>query len=708
MGESAIYTTLKRKEKGEKKIMKGMLPKILAMTLILSLIAAIPSAAAVQCCPRATWEKPARNFMDNYAKCVFDTVSVLLGAGHLTPAEQEAYWLALREDADDAAVAGGTNVTVTLLQNIIIAFIQAALEGPPTYYNATYALYVATGAVHAAEGACLWPPNPAPTTYLEVSQKDYCFFPAKPVSTYFNVSVIVQDVTDMKGCAIKLGYNATLISAIRVYPTAITATTTDWLPVDSHGVFHFDADPTINNTRLYLYNSVYNYSYVWVSAWGFSPFNGTGAVFNILFHINMMPPVETVGAPENRCYCCILDLWDTEVLNSMSSPITHAPLDGCYCNIQPMHVVGTPTAVCNVYPSTQYVGNNVTFDGSASSSGDATPLQYMWDVGSDGTFDIITNSTKASWRCDAEGHYNVTLKVMNIIGKTSTAAPQYWDCIKPLGTIQDLYTSPNRFCGQITPFIGTGLAGDPSILDPLLNPGYVDALTPDVNITLYTKITFNGQPRMHVLVAFAILYEWKLVDQSKGFPAGYVAVNQTIDVRTAETDKDGIAVTWFRVPMWCTGLPFGKWLVTATCKVQEKKTLDWIRFDVGYPVWLEKVTTFDPATKLAKDKFKLYDTIGITVSAKNIMFIPKPVLFVCTVYDTCDVPIAMCYINMTAPPAVIYCHPTYFTHNCTVVIPQWTYVGIGKVIVGAYTDWPYKLGEAYCPEVSTQVTITSP
>jgi PKD repeat protein len=548
--------------------------------------------------------------------------------------------------------------------------------------------------------------------------------------------VCVQNVTDLKGVACKLGYNSSVIQAVRVFPTSITSSATKWLPVDSSGVFHWDANPTINNTayppgnRSYLYQGLMPFCYVWINAWGFTPFTSPNPtvlspVFNIEFEVMMTPPIETVTSPLNMCYCTPLDLFpypSCELLNHNSVDIPFAPLDGCFCNIQPQHVIGWPTAVCSVYPSIVNVGSAVTFDGSASSDGGAPPLEYIWAITSGPT--ITTNSTTTTYTTSTPGTYTVTLTVVNKMGLNNTASPQSWTVVKPVGCITDLFTGPTRWCGQQTKFTGVGLAnwtdyaqwlaGVAGAGNPLRNPGFVDALTPDVNLSLYTSVSFDGAPRANVLVAFQIIYEYALIDQSKGFPAGYDAINYTVDVRTAMTNTSGIAVTWFRIPMsmpgiptW-DGLPFGKWLVVATCKVQEVKQLDWIRFDVGYPVWITKVTTFNPVTKAAATTFSVGSSIGITVTAKNIMFIPKDVLLVCTVYDVCDVPIGYCFIALTASPATIYDTPHYFTENNTVVIPQWAYVGTpAYVYADAYTTWPVLLGEAYCPELSAIITITT-
>jgi hypothetical protein len=179
---------------------------------------------------------------------------------------------------------------------------------------------------------------------------DYEFFNAANLTyTSFNVSVIVQNVTDMWICGIKLGYNNTLLEAVRVYPGAVCLDkgVEKWLPTDKYGVFHFDDDPTINNTRTYASD----YAYVWVSAFLQKPnyFTGTGEVFTIEFHIIKAPPREPVTEPENKSVSCVLDLFDTEVLDYMADPISHDVDDGLYSYTRPQITPFHDVAVIDVF-----------------------------------------------------------------------------------------------------------------------------------------------------------------------------------------------------------------------------------------------------------------------------------------------------------------------------------------------------------------------
>jgi len=131
------------------------------------------------------------------------------------------------------------------------------------------------------------------------------------VGDSFNVSINIWNVTDMYGCEVKLGYNLSVLHAVRVYPTDITDDAHVWVPVNSTGNFNFDKHPVINNTRTYAPD----HAYVWIGVGGFAIFNGSGAVFIIEF--------TAIGARNSS-----LHLWDTEVADHLADPIVHACTDG--------------------------------------------------------------------------------------------------------------------------------------------------------------------------------------------------------------------------------------------------------------------------------------------------------------------------------------------------------------------------------------------
>jgi len=121
----------------------------------------------------------------------------------------------------------------------------------------------------------------------------------------FTVDVNVTDVTNLKGFAFMLDYNTSILDATIVSKTTISNDAVVWLPVDASMVFHWDAPPTINDTI----------GRVWVSAFGFTTFTGSGPMLTINF---------TATAAGNST----LDLYNTQLLDPLSDPIVHTTLDG--------------------------------------------------------------------------------------------------------------------------------------------------------------------------------------------------------------------------------------------------------------------------------------------------------------------------------------------------------------------------------------------
>ena len=138
----------------------------------------------------------------------------------------------------------------------------------------------------------------------------------------FTVDVNVTDVTNLKGFAFMLDYNTSILDATIVSKTTISNDAVVWLPVDASMVFHWDAPPTINDTI----------GRVWVSAFGFTTFTGSGPMLTINF---------TATAAGNST----LDLYNTQLLDPLSDPIVHTTLDG------EVTVIPPPLPVVSLNPS---------------------------------------------------------------------------------------------------------------------------------------------------------------------------------------------------------------------------------------------------------------------------------------------------------------------------------------------------------------------
>jgi hypothetical protein len=134
--------------------------------------------------------------------------------------------------------------------------------------------------------------NPMEISGLEPGQK-------------FTIDVNVTDVADMKGFMFMLDYNTTILNATLVSPTAISQDAAFWQPTDENLTFHWDGPPTINDTI----------GRVWVAAFGFTTFTGSGTILTINF---------TATAAGSST----LHLYNTQLLNPYAETIDHTALDG--------------------------------------------------------------------------------------------------------------------------------------------------------------------------------------------------------------------------------------------------------------------------------------------------------------------------------------------------------------------------------------------
>ena len=337
---------------------------------------------------------------------------------------------------------------------------------------------------------------------------------------------------------------------------------------------------------------------------------------------------------------------------------------------------GVPQARFTWSPPTPYECDDVVLDASTSDDGGEPPLTYEWTVTGDGTL-IGANDTKiTTMHCDGVGNATVFLKVTNNEGISSNVThviPQK----ERLGCILDIYTGNTRFCGQWTPNVGKGLNEN------------ADAFAPGDWVWLYADVTYNGAPVNHLLVTFEV---WD-------------NTNSCVTYRVAETNKDGIANTSFRIPVPCDVQLFGKWLVMASAKVQDVKQMDFLKFDVG---WILEITdawtTFEG--KAETTFYRPCDDIDFHIVVKNIAWISKNVTIVIVVYDECHVPLGQVIVRKTIAGGA-YCSPNNEPIDLieTIHVPQWAYIGGGKVYYNLLTALPSECGVAYSPEYSTDIAI---
>jgi len=231
------------------------------------------------------------------------------------------------------------------------------------------------------------------------------FTEADLTGTTFNVSVNIQDVTNMAGYEFKLGFNTTLLNATAVYPGPAQPGSPIYIPMT-------------DNTWTPLQNV--DDGYVWAGAFTImgAPYTGSGTLMKITFEIMMAPPREPAGTPQNKSVSCLLDLYDVVVSDPTPTEIPCNVYDGFYEYIRPQIVVGDPpVAIFNWEPEAPLVDEVVTFNASESYDPDGSIVSYDWTFGdtTSGTGEVTTHAYTAP------GTYTVTLTVTDDTDLSSSA-----------------------------------------------------------------------------------------------------------------------------------------------------------------------------------------------------------------------------------------------------------------------------------------------
>ena len=515
--------------------------------------------------------------------------------------------------------------------------------------------------------------------------------PPTVVGQTFTVNVTAHDVINYYGTDFWMSYNNSLINCTDVEPDGAGSVNT--LNTGSKRVFSAKYMPKHTGYEA----GKIKFSLTFVYGEGAVEFNGTGVVTWLTFEI-LDEPDQVSSPPPYTEYNCSLGFIEPgvrtkmyEIDKTVTPPASSvmdmdSPQDGFFACRTTSLVPGAPTADFDMLAKVTVCTDVTCTDTSTPGPAGSWIVTRDWSISGPGSWlgTSPNNKTTRTFHCEGPGTVSVTLNVTNNFDlsdqKTKTC-----DQIVIVGAFIDVYTSTNRFCGQETTVIGKGPDAP------------CDALSPDVNVTLFANVTWNKAPVNHVLVAFEIIWEWQIDWQDPASQAEPVLLNETQFYRTAETDKDGIATIWFRVPTPCEGQLFGKWLVIAKAKVQDDTIQDTMRFHVGYLITLEDTPYTDAA-----EYCRCCSDITVYVPLKNIGYMDKWVTLVVTAYDDCDVPIGQ-DVNRLLIPGGAYCDPReiLIIWKEAIHVPQWAYVGFGKIYVSAFTGKPRDCGIPYCPEKST-------
>ena len=506
-----------------------------------------------------------------------------------------------------------------------------------------------------ASAAAYVPPYTPPYTWVYV--EDYEFVDeADLTGTEFNVTVNVYNVTYLGAWEYKLGYNTTLLDAIWVYKTPITEICTDWGPLDPDTMI-WTPTSGINDTI----------GQIWSGAL-FPPgqeFDGDGALVTITFRITLAPPLEAYLTPQNRTVSCDLHLYDVVLGDGMGATIEVGTDDGSYAYIRPQLVVGYPTANFTWTPPSPRVGDTVTFDASASKTGDSVIVSYAWDFDSNvnpGVDKIEGPIT--TWVYTATGTYEVILNVTNTEGYSHDLTQSVVVVKKPLSEV-DVFTIKS-WLGRDTKYRERGTGVLP----------YGSAFAPGETVTLRGVVRYEGVPVIAVNEGFQV-----------NNPDPYTS-------RTAATDIDGNATISFMLPLTPKEGPYG---VVATARVFELDMNDTLTFEVGQIITVSVTAPTEPVARGS--------TATFTLTVTNIDPYPEdayPVLLTISVSDWIGVVLGM---NDTG---VIYITSGVSSPiELSVYIPTTAIPGYGaEVEANAYTDWPAAGGSAYCPKATDTFTIT--
>ena len=454
-----------------------------------------------------------------------------------------------------------------------------------------------------------------------------------------------------------------------------------------------------------------------------TPYTGEMKVLDITFQIVYQPyyPEPDIS--------CLLDLADTKMGDQSANPILHVAYDGLY----EINTVLPPKPSLRVFPAIydaegagKTIGDTFSVDIEILNLASAWDL-YGWEVklgydpmlitvenvesggflpgfaGPYGTFFTYLDRPVDHYVVMAElflgtGHTipfgsgklaNVTFRIvyeeaypnkascildlfdvklvsstMNTIQYDVVTDGKYFSPMStPPGPVLDVYTEDFRWPGYATTNTGeSGVDAD------------ADAVAPQEEITLFSKLTYGGAPVQYKEVA------WEITA-----PNGEVYYRQSI------TNDKGLTSITIRIP-WYEEY-FGEWTVLSKASIAETKVNDTVKFKVGYIVEVDSSITSSPVNR--------GEQVSVTLNITNIGTIDRTVFIAITIYDDVGMPIASNGWTETITPGT----NTYGPYTLT--LAEWAHVGEGTVYINLFTDVPpSQCGVCYAPEHVQTFAIT--
>jgi hypothetical protein len=221
-----------------------------------------------------------------------------------------------------------------------------------------------------------------------------------------------------------------------------------------------------------------------------------------------------------------------------------------------------------------------------------------------------------------------------------------------------------------------------------------DAFGPQSNVTLYGKVTYNGEPVVNKLVVFEV----------------HKADGSQLTILQGFTDSNGNAIVSFRIPMTnITNDPsiFGWWFANATSDELDangKPLTDTMYFQVG---WLVTAQIIPLATAYSLPQYTTYpNTMQFNVTISTISEQTRKGVLSVDAYDAADYPIGEFTVNFTINAIPVANNAIYpygnttagtLTEPASIPVPSWARVGAATAFAYVLTDFPVNGGTAYGP-----------
>ncbi len=488
-----------------------------------------------------------------------------------------------------------------------------------------------------------------PTPVLSV-QPGLVQGPPPELGQEFNITVHVENVTDLWGWTVDLKWNPEVLEMI-------TAPTEGSFIKDAGYVTIFMPVPA-NNTAGFLdgLSSIIA---------GYGGVSGSGDLATVIFTVigYGQTDIEIVASRIAQ---------DGEPFNHID--VTHLVLNSKF-ELPPPLSCGPTADFMPADDAWYYEGDLVTLECSSSVPGfDTLPsseicpiTSYLWEIdfGNDGTIDTTLTGENASFVGTYLGDTAITLTV-TAPDLTSPSEPNYQEIDsvthvihvteRPTMANLDVYTDRGGQCANVSS----------------------DAYGPQELVTIYGYLTYNDVP----VVAKDVIFEIR--DNNGNFVA----------YRNARTDENGLATVDFRLPWLDDDNPqalFGNWTIIGSVDISQVTATDICTFDFNYIVQIVDAVLIDvannPVSIIQRDQ-----VLRVNLTISNIRAVAVTPTITMTVHDECNVLIGYALISVSVPAR------SDLSVILDVTIPSWAFVGQATAYFGAYGDESLQ-GAPYSPEV---------